>query len=94
MIYLSKILNCIGALVLQKCQMIGTVGGRRGLSLYGGRGGSHGVGHVDRHGGDQGGGHGVGNSICHGGGHGGYASAMGPRESASRPPAAAEDTQG
>ena len=68
--------------------------------------GSHGVGHVDRHGGDQGGGHGVGhsvgNSICHGGGHGvghggghgAYASAMGPRESASRPPAAAEDTQG
>ena len=86
-------------MVLQICQMLATVGGRRGLSLYGGRGGSHGVGHVDRHGGDQGGGgHGVGHvgghGVGHGGGHGAYASAMGPRESASRPPAAAEDTQG
>ena len=43
--------------------MIGTVGGLRGLSLYGNRGGSHGVGNVDGHGGDQGGGHGHGISI-------------------------------
>ena len=36
----------------------------------------------------------VSHGVGHGGGHGAYASAMGPRESASRPPAAAEDTQG